>query len=134
MFAYHALSAIGVTVAVVVGVFVAGPGADLYEAVAIIALQGIYSVSFLEVWSLAEGGYSLQIVEHLARAERLGQPADMDALRAIGVAKQGNRLDGLASLGLLRRSADAVELTTVGRLVATTFAFLAWLTYARDGV
>ncbi len=134
IFAYHALSTAVAVMAVVVQAVLDGPQADLYMVVAVIALHGIYSVSFLEVWSLSEGGYSLQIMEHLADAERQGKPVDMDALQAIGIAKQGNRLDGLAGLGLVRQSHDAVELTTAGRLLASLFAGLAWLTHVRDGV
>jgi hypothetical protein len=134
IFAYHAISFIAVGVAVTAGVVLAGASADLYGAVAIVALHAIYSISFLEVWSLSEGGYSLQIMEQLAQAERRGQPADMDALRAIGIAKQGNRLDGLASAGLVRQTDATVELTATGRCIATAFAGLAWLTHVRDGV
>jgi hypothetical protein len=89
---------------------------------------------FLELWSLAEGGYSLQILEGLDRAERRREPADIEALRAIGAAKQGNRLAGLASVGLVREVGGRVELTGAGRLVASVFALLAWLTNVQDGV
>jgi hypothetical protein len=134
IFAYHAVSIIVVGAAVLAGVVLTWATADVYEAVAIVALHAIYSISFLEVWSLSEGGYSLQIMEHLALAERQNRPADLEALRAIGIAKQGNRLDGLASVGLVRQTDATVELTTAGRLVATVFAGLAWLTHVRDGV
>ena len=134
IFAYHALSAVGVTLAVLVEPLVLGTPYDLQWIVAIVGLHGIYSTSFLELWSLAEGGYSLQILEELDRAERRGQPADVEALRAIGVAKQGNRLAGLASIGLVRQDGGRMELTGPGRLVASVFALLAWLTNVRDGV
>ena len=134
IFLYHALSAIGVSAAAVVSLFVPGSGVDLEWVIGIIALHGIYSTSFLEVWSLADGGYSLQILEHLQRAERLGEQPDVEALRAIGIAKQGNRLGGLASLGLVQQEAERVSLTPRGRLVASCFATLAWLTNVQDGV
>jgi hypothetical protein len=134
IFAYHALSAVGVTLAVLVEPLVLGTPYDLQWIVAIVGLHGIYSTSFLELWSLAEGGYSLQILEELDRAERRGQPADVEALRAIGVAKQGNRLAGLASIGLVRQDGRRLELTGSGRLVGSVFALLAWLTNVRDGV
>ncbi len=134
IFLYHALSAIGVSLVVLIGLFVPGSGTDLTWAVAVIALHGVYSTTFLELWSLAEGGYSLQILEHVERAERLGQAPDAEALRAIGIAKQGNRLAGLASIGLVRQEDGRVSLTAAGRLVAACFAFLAWLTNVRDGV
>jgi hypothetical protein len=134
IFAYHALSAVGVTLAALVEPLVLGTPYDLQWIVAIVGLHGIYSTSFLELWSLAEGGYSLQILEELDRADRQGQPADVEALRAIGVAKQGNRLAGLASIGLVRQDGGRVGLTGAGRLVASVFALLAWLTNVRDGV
>jgi hypothetical protein len=133
IFAYHALSAVAVTLSVVVG-WLVGQGFDLEWAVAIVGLHGLYSVTFLELWSLAEGGYSLQILEGLAGAERRGEPADVEALRAIGAAKQGNRLAGLASIGLVRYEGSRVALTGIGRAVASVFALLAWLTNVQDGV
>jgi hypothetical protein len=134
IFAYHALSAIGVTLTVLLSPLVFGTRFNLAWIVAIVAIHGVYSTTFLELWSLAEGGYSLQILEHLDRAERRGEPADLEALRAIGAAKQANRLAGLSSIGLVRQAGGRVELTGGGRLVASAFALLAWLTNAQDGV
>jgi hypothetical protein len=134
IFLYHAVSAVGVTLVVVASLLMPGSGADLEWAVAVVALHGIYSVSFLEVWSLADGGYSLQILEHVERANRLGEQPDVEALRAIGIAKQGNRLAGLAAIGLVRQEAGRLSLTAPGRVVASCFALLAWLTHTQDGV
>ena len=134
IFLYHALSALAVSFVVVASLFVPGSDTDLAWVVAVIALHGIYSTTFLEVWSLAEGGFSLQIVEQVERAEREGREPDSEALRAIGVAKQGNRLAGLAAIGLVRQEAGRVSLTPVGRVIASCFALLAWLTNVQDGV
>jgi hypothetical protein len=134
IFLYHALSAIGVSLVAVVSLFVPDSGVDLVWVIGVIALHGVYSTTFLEVWSLADGGYSLQILEHLERADRLGQAHDAEALQAIGIAKQGSRLAGLASIGLVQQDAGRVSLTPRGRLVASCFALLAWLTNVQDGV
>jgi hypothetical protein len=134
IFAYHAISALGVTLAAVVGAVAAGSDADIYWVIAVIALHGIYSTSFLEIWSLAEGGYSLQILELLARADRGGERVDVEALRAIGVAKQSNRLAGLVGIGLVRHEGSHVVLTGFGRAVASLFTLLATLTHVQDGV
>ena len=134
IFAYHALSAVAVTLVVLLEPLVLGVPFDFERIVAVVGLHGIYSTSFLELWSLAEGGYSLQILERLDRAERRGEPADIEALRAIGAAKQGNRLAGLSSIGLVRQTAGRVELTGTGRAVASVLALLAWLTNVQDGV
>lgn len=134
IFAYHALSAIGVTLTVLLSPLVFGTRFNLEWIIAIIAIHGLYSTSFLELWSLAEGGYSLQILEQLDRSEQQGAPADVEALRAIGAAKQANRLAGLSSIGLVQQSGGHVDLTGSGRLVASVFALLAWLTNVQDGV
>jgi hypothetical protein len=134
IFAYHALSALVVTVIAAIIPLAFGTGFDFEWIVAVVALHGLYSVSFLELWSLAEGGYSLQILERLDRSERQGQPANVEELRAIGAAKQSTRLAGLASVGLVRQDGGRVELTTSGRIVASLFALLAWLTNVQDGV
>jgi hypothetical protein len=134
IFLYHAISAVAVSMVVFLSLFVPDSGTDFEWMVAVIALHGVYSVSFLEVWSLAEGGYSLQILEHLQGAERRGEPSDTEQLRAIGIAKQGNRLDGLASLGLVQQESGTVSLTAAGRAVASCFVLLGWLTNAQDGV
>lgn len=134
IFLYHALSAIGMSLVVVASMFVPGSDVDLIWVVAVIALHGVYSTTFLEVWSLAEGGYSLQILEQVERAERLGEGLDPEALRAIGIAKQGNRLAGLASIGLVRQEGGRVLLTGAGRVLASCFALLGWLTNVQDGV
>lgn len=134
IFAYHALSAAGVTVLALLSLFASSGGPDFEWAIAVIALHGIYSTTFLELWSLSEGGYSLQIMEHFQRAEQRGEVANVEALRAIGAAKLGNRLEGLSGAGLVRREGDSISLTGRGRLVGSFFALLAWLTHTQDGV
>jgi hypothetical protein len=131
---YHAVSAVGLTLVVVGRWLMPGSGVDVAWVAAVVALHGIYSVSFLEIWSLADGGYSLQILEHVERAERLGQQPDVEALRAVGRAKQENRLAGLVAAGLVREEAGRMSLTGAGRVVASLFAALAWLTHTQDGV
>lgn len=148
IFLYHMVSALVVTVAALAeallgsgttgggfGVALGSGTLPAFEAaVAVIALHGIYSISFLEVWSLAQGGYSLQIMKLLEDAERRSERVDVEALRAIGAAKQSDRLAGLIGAGLVRARGARVELTAVGRLLAAFFALLAWLICLDDGV
>ena len=108
-----------------------GP-ADVAAAVGGIALHGIYSTSFLELWSLAQGGYSLQILEAVGRLSRTGGGVDRAVLRAIGEAKRSGRLDGLVGLGLVRRTDRGVSLTGPGRLVAGILALIVWLANIRE--
>ena len=126
IFLYHLVSAVGTTLVLALGLVVATPGTlDVATAVGVVALHGIYSVSFLELWSLSEGGYSLAIMAHVERARSRGLPVRLDGLHQIGRSKQASRLQGISRLGLIRRERDVIVLTRLGRLVATGLALIA---------
>src|SRR3954454_15181823 len=65
IFAYHALSAVGVTLVVLARLALAPSLDTLATFVAVVCLHGIYSTSFLEVWSLSQASYSLKILRHV---------------------------------------------------------------------
>jgi hypothetical protein len=127
IFLYHLASAAG-TALVLLLALLAGPpgGPDLATAVGIVALHGIYSTSFLELWSLSEGGYSLTIMAHVERARARRHPVHVAGLRQLGRWKQATRLGGLERLGLIRRERGHVALTPLGRVVAWGLALIAW--------
>jgi hypothetical protein len=93
--------------------------------VAATALHGIYSLSFLELWSLAEGSYSLSILERVEQATRQGEAVDVSGLEGLGGAKKEQRLGSLERLGLIRDTADQVTLTHRGQRVARILAGVA---------
>ena len=84
-----------------------------------ISLHGIYSVSFLELWSLAQGGYSLSILEKSASGANLAAPRLRRELEEIGDAKRRERLAALRSLGLIAGDPEQLGLTASGRLCHT---------------
>jgi hypothetical protein len=127
MFWYHlgsacVLSAVSVLAAVATG----GPAV----AVALLSLHGFYSLSFLELWSLAEGGYSLSILAHVDRGAGRA-PLEIGALQEIGGAKKQSRLVDLERLGLVERADERLQLTRRGRRVAAVLAGLTWLANLR---
>jgi hypothetical protein len=133
IFGYHFWSAILISIGSLVCWLVFADSVVFAAVVAAICIHGIYSISFLELWSLSEGGYSLSILRlvHQARAE--GRSVDQGALLAIGNAKKGNRVQGLLKLRLVHRSADQrLDLTTFGRVTASVFAGVAWAANLRD--
>ena len=75
--------------------------------VCVVMLHGIYSLSFLELWALADDSYSLAIMEIIDRGGTAGDPALMQRLEAIGMCKQTSRLDALQAIGLFARSETA---------------------------
>jgi hypothetical protein len=115
---YQALSVV-VLIAGCLGCLLIDPSAPaLAGLIAAIALHGIYSLSFLELWSLAEGSYSLSILEHIEQTTRHGTAIDVHRLEALGGSKKAQRLTGLERLGLVRFTNDQVALTHRGRKVA----------------
>jgi hypothetical protein len=118
IFLYHAIPAVVVSGAVLLGVIVSPTADGLAAAALIIAAQGVYSLSFLELWSLAQGGYSVNILTRFEQARIEGVPPDMADLESIGAGKKLDRLAGLQRLCLIRRSDRGFALTRQGRIAA----------------
>jgi D-glycero-D-manno-heptose 1,7-bisphosphate phosphatase len=115
---YHAVPA---TVAAVLalGFFLAQPGYETFcQAAVVISLQGIYSMSFLELWSLTQGGYSLTILHSVQSAGGDASADSLAALGQIGTGKQTDRLGGLCRLRLACYQGDTFTLTRFGRVSA----------------
>jgi len=102
-------------------------GARWAGAIAAIALLGIYAMSFLELWSLSEGSYSLSILAAVAASGR-AEGAQLRELARIGARKQQARTESLLRLGLARPDVQGrLAATGAGRLVAGASAVLLWL-------
>jgi hypothetical protein len=132
IFGYHFWSAVLVGVLAVLGFLLAPSSTSAAVAAAAIAAHGIYSTSFLELWSLAEGGYSLSILRLLKRAREAGQTVDLATLHAIGAQKKGNRVQGLLKLHLVRQEGSLFVATPFGRLAGTFLGGIAWAANLRE--
>jgi hypothetical protein len=125
---YHAVPATAVALWALVSCLAAPGSAGIYRAALLLSAQGIYSLSFLELWALAQGGYSLHILTRFASTGSRGTPADPASLQHLGAGKRADRLAGLVRLHLIRPQGDGFRLTGRGRAVAgllTCFARLA---------
>ena len=118
IFLYHFASAVFAGLAGAVFAVFEPDRFGLSGLVLVLSLHGIYSVSFLELWSLAQGGYSLSILASVAQAKASGTEPDVLALAAIGEAKQGDRLAVLEKLGLVARKDERIALTGRGDRIA----------------
>jgi hypothetical protein len=129
VFGYHAASFLGLVGVVAILRF------SLPAVLAAIGLHGIYSLSFLELWALADASYSLAILSRIqARggAERLAEPPSV--LEELGGEKRSQRATDLQRLGLVRRNETGLTLTPRGRLVAAALALVAWTAHVeREG-
>lgn len=127
IFCYHALPALGVTALCVLGVL-ADPSVDrCAEAAIIVGLQGIYSLSFLELWSLSQIGYSLAILACFQVAHDTGTQPDLGALERVGAAKKAGRIDGLQRLALVETHGALLRLTRRGHIVSAALLSVARL-------
>ncbi len=110
IFLYHFASATLTGLAGCAYVLTAHPPNGFAALVLVLSVHGIYSLSFLELWSLAQGGYSLSVIGSIARAEA--------SLEQIGATKQRERIAGLEKLGLIMKNDGSIILTTRGESVA----------------
>jgi hypothetical protein len=114
IFLYHLWSGAILAAAIIVG----GSGvATLPQSIGALSMHGIYSLSFLEIWSLSQGSYSISI---LIAASRRGilKTSDLKAFVDIGDAKQAARLHALERLRLICTAGDTARLTIAGQLAA----------------
>ena len=118
IFLYHALSFLAVLGAGIC--LLALKQRDLCWFVAAVSLHGIYSLSFLEIWALSDGGYSLRILD---RIDRTGLSADFASLETLGCSKKKYRLASLKRLGFIAPHPDGWALTARGRAAAAFLNF-----------
>jgi hypothetical protein len=127
IFLYHLVSAVlfAITVVAVTGLIL--PKTAVAIAFALVAAHGIYSLSFLELWSLAEGSYSITVMNSAAADPGLSREATIDALAQVGELKKSSRIRALTDLSLARREGDYWSLTRLGYCLAILFKGLSWL-------
>ena len=116
IFLFHFFSAFALGVASAVIVF-AFPSEDVVAAAfACVSAHGIYSLTFLELWTLAQISYSRDVLLR-ARGSDLDEAA-IAALASVGEAKRVARLNALSKSGLVRREGAKWSLTAKGRFGA----------------
>lgn len=131
IFLYHLASwFLGVGALTLIGWALLGWAAAGVMLVLAGSLHGIYSLSFLELWSLSQGSYSLSILTAVERDPTLEslQP-DAARLGAIGQQKRTARLVSLQRLGLLNTHEAA---TPTGRMVAALINGIITLSNGRN--
>ena len=101
--------------------------------VAAVCLHAIFSMSFLELWSVSEGSFFLAVMDRLVAWRKTGggQPFDVSPLAEIGRRKRINRLDALLGKGWIAEKNGMLSLTGTGRAVAGAFNLLRWIMHVR---
>jgi hypothetical protein len=129
---YHVKSAGLVAAAGLLFVLVAADTPRALAAlVAALACQGIYSLTFLELWTLSQISYSREVLS-LASREKLMRPEIVSRLAAVGDQKKASRLAALIKLGLVRQRGEAWVLSLRGLAAALLLKALLWLPDSRS--
>lgn len=125
IFLFHLVSACALTAVAAVFVLLQPGRSSIAAAVAAIFAHGVYSLTFLELWTLAQISYSRDVLLR-AREGRLDERAIAE-LAGVGEAKRALRLQGLADKGLVRRQDGVWSLTVRGRIAGRLLSVLLWL-------
>lgn len=127
IFRFHVASF--AALAILIAVFMVA-GASIGTSAGTLSLHGIYSLSFLELWSLSEGGFSVTALLRLSR-KPLPRASLLAELATIGQRKKDDRLRKLVSGGLV--SGDAIlTLTRRGRWAANAVRLLRSIANFKD--
>ena len=114
---YHLLSCAAAGMGVVLwGVWASSP--EFFSALlAVIGLHGVYSMSFLVMWSSSEGGFSLRMMKALEGGPRPRSDV-ADEFIALGDTKRVQRLSSLQRSGWVREEGGLYRPTAAGVLLA----------------
>ena len=108
IFAYHALSFFILMLTGLI-ILITHPEEDvLAGAIAGVSLHAIYSMTFLEFWSLSQGSFSYAVLSRL-NADGRSEEDIISALKALSESKKSNRIGALADLALVKQGSDGVR-------------------------
>lgn len=119
---FHLVSACALTLGAGSWAFLANPFSTslLAAGVAAIFAHGIYSLTFLELWTLSQISFSQEVLDR-ATSSGISRTA-LDELAAIGDRKRVERIAGLHKSGLIVLRKGKWALTGRGRIVASGLA------------
>jgi hypothetical protein len=81
----------------------------------------------LELWSLAQGSYSLSILAGIDAENGVNWHQLIERFAELGNAKRAGRLGALLRMRLVWHDHQRIKLTLNGRIVAAGCALLRWL-------
>ena len=97
-----------------------------------VSLHSIYSLSFLEIWSLSEGGYSLQILQIINNNSGVLPKKSFEILVKVGDEKKQKRIESLKKLDLVKIDEKYISLSSSGLIASNIVNFFRLLTNVKE--
>lgn len=132
IFLYHSSSFAALLLAASVACVVTTSTAMVKAAFGALSLHAIYSISFLEAWSLSQISYSIAILDAIETTPGLDVAGATQKFAETGNAKKASRLASLQRLGLIVIRHGQAALAPRGQAVAGVLALLRWIANLRD--
>jgi hypothetical protein len=127
IFLFHLVPTLTMFVCSVIFVLISMTEERVASAITLISTNGIYSLTFLELWSLSQISYSREVLVKVKSGHLLSISSYTDELAAIGDKKRTERLIALCNMGLLSRTKDVYGLSMRGIFIAKALQLLNWL-------
>lgn len=83
---------------------------SVITGMAVAGMHGIYSLTFLELWALLQGGYLIRVLKFAP---------NLKGLEELGDRKLNERLISIQKLGLISVRDDVVSITFFGKIISS---------------
>ncbi len=127
VFLYHFVSFVLFTVVVCAVSFLHVKVSAFETIFCFSCLHGIYSLSFLELWSLSQGSYSLTILNDFQQNGAVHRDSLIEKFTQLGEEKKNNRLEAIEEMGLIILKNDVWHVTPKGLWLSKFFRGLLFL-------
>jgi hypothetical protein len=132
IFLFHASSFLLLAIVLIICLSVEPTGKTVAVVVASLALHGIYSLSFLELWALSKTGFSLRLLANLDQTGPRTMADIVSDQTRLSDQKKVDRIHSLLALGLVHETSRGYSLTARGRWIAASIEALARLAGMRE--
>ena len=104
----------------------------LLDIFGLASIHFIYSLSFLELWALSEGGFSLAILKSLKSGAAVYREREKEYFEHLAKNKLKNRLASLVVLKICHLDDGRLRLTLFGKTINLVCIALIWLGNIRE--
>lgn len=105
---------------------------NFYTCVLACSIAAIYSLTFLELWTLSQISYSREILLKAKEKILNSNSSDTEELQQLGAKKRMERLSSLKNMGLLSEDQGLWSLTPKGKTIALSLIALLKISNLKD--